>query len=402
MVNDTSESRRAGLPLDGIRVLELGHTVMGPACGLILADMGAEVIKIEKAPDGDATRRLTGSGAGLFGFFNRNKSSLVVDLKQEKGKRLLLKLAGISDVLIENFAPGAMDRLGLGYDALSEINPGLVYCSLKGFLEGPYQNRPALDEVVEMMGGLAYMTGLPGRPLRVGASVVDIMGGMFGVIGALVALMEREKTGKGQMVKASLFESVAFLMGQHMAYHVMTGETVPPMSQRKITWGVYDIFTTSDQKQIFIGVTSDAHWRKLCQALKLQRLSRDGKLDSNEGRAANRDTVIPALSDVIRAMRADELESTLESINIPFAPVAGPEDLFTHPQLTQGGGLLETTLAGDRKTFLPRLPLRVASHDFGLRNDPPALNEGALELLQTLDLSEEEIRDLRQSGTLTV
>ncbi len=390
------------LPLSNIRVLELGHTVMGPSCGLILADMGAEVIKIERAPEGDHTRRLTGFGAGFFSFFNRNKSSLAIDLKQEKGKQLLLKLAKTSDVLIENYAPGAMDRLGLGYEALAQVNPRLVYCSLKGFLEGPYRERPALDEVMQMMGGLAYMTGLPGQPLRAGASVVDIMGGMFGVIGILTALLEREKTGKGGPVQSSLFESVVFLMGQHMAFHAVTGQPVPPMSQRPATWGVYDLFVTRDDKQIFIGVTGDQQWKSLCGALKLEHLLDDEELASNQNRVRRRDKILPAISAVVRAMELDELERALDSARIPFAPVGRPEDLFTNPHLTRGGGLLETTLSNGQVAALPKLPLRVDSHDFGLRKNPPLLNEGGLELLRTLDLSDDEIRDLQASGVVSV
>ena len=249
------------LPLSGIRILEMGHTVMGPTCGLVLAGMGAEVIKIERAPKGDDTRRLMGFGQGFFIYFNRNKKSLVVDLKSEKGAALVKKLVASSDVFIENFGPGAVARLGLGYKDLSPVNPRLIYCSLKGFLPGPYEHRPALDEVVQMMAGLAYMTGPLGRPLRAGSSVVDILGGTFGVIGILTALYEREKTGQGQFVIASLYESTAFLMGQHMALSAVSGKPVPPMPNRVATWGIYDIFKTKDQGEIFIGITSDKQWK---------------------------------------------------------------------------------------------------------------------------------------------
>ena len=166
-------------PLSGIRVVEFSHMVMGPSCGLVLGDLGAEVVKVEPIPQGDNTRRLVGAGAGFFAAFNRNKKSLVLDLKTDKGVAFAKKLIGHSDVLTENFRPGGLDALGLGYEALKEDHPGLIYCSLKGFLAGPYENRAALDEVVQMMGGLAYMTGPPGRPLRAGTSVNDIMGGMF-------------------------------------------------------------------------------------------------------------------------------------------------------------------------------------------------------------------------------
>ena len=240
------------LPLAGIRVVEFSHMVMGPSCGLILGDLGADVIKVEPVGEGDNTRRLPGSGAGFFAAFNRNKQSLALDIKAPKGLAFAKKLIARSDALIENFRPGGLDALGLGYDALSIDNPGLIYCSLKGFLSGPYEHRPALDETVQMMGGLAYMTGPPGRPLRAGASVNDIMGGMFAVIGIMGALMERAHTGRGQRIRSALFENNAFLVSQHMAQFAVTGKAAAPMPARISSWGIYDVFDTADASQIFI------------------------------------------------------------------------------------------------------------------------------------------------------
>ena len=255
----------APLPLAGVRVLEFCHTIMGPTAGLLLADLGADVIKIEPAPAGDRTRRLPGFAAGFFGTFNRNKRSLGIDIKHPRGKALILDLARSADVVMENFAPGTMDRLGCGYDVLRADNPGLIFCSLKGFLSGPYEHRPALDEVVQFMGGLAYMTGPPGRPLRAGASVIDIMGGTYAVVGILAALQERQRTGEGQVVRSSLFESVTFLMGQHMAGQAITGRLTPPMPAREGAWGVYEPFATAEEDQVFIGITSDNHWHRFCK-----------------------------------------------------------------------------------------------------------------------------------------
>jgi len=217
------------LPLAGIKVVEFSHMVMGPSCGLILADLGADVVKVEPVPAGDNTRRLPGSGAGFFATFNRNKRSLALDLKTPEGIELAKKLIQEADVVTENFRPGGIDALGLGYDALKTTNPSLIYCSLKGFLSGPYEQRAALDEVVQMMGGLAYMTGPPGRPLRAGASVNDIMGGMFAAIGILAALNERTRTGQGQLVKSALFENNMFLVAQHMIQFAVTGKPASPM-----------------------------------------------------------------------------------------------------------------------------------------------------------------------------
>src|SRR5579863_1186032 len=243
-------SSTATLPLAGIRVLEFCHTIMGPVAGLILADLGADVIKIEPA-EGDATRRRVGFAAGFFATFNRNKRSLAIDLKSGEGRALLYRLVQTADVVLENYAPGTMERLGCDYGELAQKNPQLVYCALKGFLSGPYEHRPALDEVVQFMAGLAYMTGPPGQPLRAGASVVDIMGGMFAVIGIQAALRERERTGRGQLIKSALFESTAFLMAQHMAGEAVTGRPPPPMPAREGAWGIYEPFETKDSEQIF-------------------------------------------------------------------------------------------------------------------------------------------------------
>ncbi len=252
------------LPLEGLRVLEFTHAVMGPAAGLILADLGAEVIRIEPAPRGDHTRRLKGFGQGFYTFFNRNKKSLAADIKSEEGRQIVKKLLTSADVLIENFGPGTMERLGFGYETLSEPNPRLIYCSLKGFMQGPYEHRVALDEVVQMMSGLAYMTGPPGQPLRAGTSIVDILGGTFGALAVLVALKQREETGRGSHVLNGLFETAAFVMGQHMSYAAMTQAPVPPMPARVSAWSIYQLFRTKDDQQVFIGVTSDRHWERFC------------------------------------------------------------------------------------------------------------------------------------------
>ena len=388
------------LPLDGIRVLEMGHTVMGPTCGLVLADMGAEVIKIERAPKGDDTRRLIGFGQGFFLYFNRNKKSLAVDLKSEKGAGLVRKLAASSDVFIENFGPGAVDRLGLGYEDLSKVNPRLIFCSLKGFLPGPYEDRPALDEVVQMMGGLAYMTGPLGRPLRAGSSVVDIMGGSYGVIGILTALYEREKTGKGQFVIASLYESTAFLVGQHMALSAVSGKPVPPMPNRIATWGIYDIFITRDQGEIFIGITSDKQWKAFGEAFNRPDLADDPRVQTNNDRILQRDWLVPELQKVFESKTKEEIILICERAGIPFAPIAHPEDLFEDRQLNEGGGLVEVPLPKGGHTKLPRIPVRVGSYDFGLRSNPPSVGEGAREVLKSVDLSDDEIEQLRKEGIL--
>src|SRR5206468_2643485 len=248
-------------------VIEFTHMVMGPTCGMILADLGAEVIKIEP-PGGDKTRKLPGLGIGFFRSFNRNKKSVVLDINTPEGNATALELIGQSDVMLENFRPGHMTSLCLDYATLASQFPRLIYVSHKGFLPGPYENRLALDEVVQMMGGRSYRTGPEGRPLRAGTSVNDIMGGMFGVIGVLAALRERDRTGRGQEIQSALFENCVFLSAQHMQQYSMTGEAPPPMPSRVSAWSVYDVFDVANGEQLFIGAVSDKQFVKLCEVLE--------------------------------------------------------------------------------------------------------------------------------------
>ncbi len=388
------ENRQFPLPLSGIRVLELSHAVMGPTCGLILADMGAEVIRIERAPDGDETRRLKGFGAGFFPFLNRNKKSIAIDLKSDRGREVLKKLILSADVFLENFAPGTIERLGFCYEKIERLNPRLVYCALKGFMPGPYEKRPALDEVVQMMAGLAYMTGPLGQPLRAGASVVDIMGGTYGAVAIMTALYEREKTGKGRRVIATLFESTAFLMGQHMAVCAITGKPSSPMPNRVSAWAIYDRFETQEGEMVFVGVTSDRHWKRFCETFGLTALGEDQRLTNNNDRVSQRSWLIPELQKVFKTLTREELFKLCEEAQIPFSPIAKPEDLFEDPQLNLGGGLLETTLPGGIKTKLPRIPIRIDPYEFGWRSDPPEVGQEGEEILQSIGLSADEIKEL--------
>ena len=389
----------AALPLTGIRVLEFCHTIMGPSAGLILADLGADVIKVEPA-NGDPTRRRIGFAAGFFATFNRNKRSFAVDLKSDEGRALLYRLASTADVLLENFAPGTMDRLGCGYDVLAKLNPRLIYCALKGFLSGPYEHRPALDEVVQFMAGLAYMTGPPGQPLRAGSSVVDIMGGMFAVIGVQAALRERERTGHGQMVKSALFESTAFLMMQHMAGEVVTGQPLPPMPARQGAWAIYEPFATADGEQIFVGLTSNGHWQRFCEQFGRRDLLDDPAYETNEDRVRARETLKPIVAEIIARHELAELAETFDRIDIPFAPVARPGDLFDDPQLNARGRMLEIEFPGGRRAKLPRLPIEIGEHDFALRRQSPAIGEHTAAILAELGLDPGEIAELTSRGVV--
>ncbi|WP_313389859.1 CaiB/BaiF CoA transferase family protein, partial [Achromobacter aegrifaciens] len=326
------------LPYENIRVVEFTHMVMGPTCGMLLADLGAEVIKVEPV-GGDSTRRLLGSGAGFFPMFNRNKKSIALDLKQPEGIEAALRLIDSADIVSENFKAGVMQKLGLDYATLKQRNPRLIYVSHKGFLPGPYEHRTALDEVVQMMGGLAYMTGRPGDPLRAGASVNDIMGGMFGAIGAMAALAQREQTGEGTEVQASLFENNVFLVGQHMMQYAVTGRAAAPMPGRISAWAIYDVFTVKGGEQIFLAVVSDKQWGIFCRAFGLAELLADPRLASNNDRVQARDWLMPQLRSHLADRSAAELAAVFEHEGLPFAPITRPEQLFDDPHLAATGGL---------------------------------------------------------------
>lgn len=368
------------LPLAGLRVVEFTHMVMGPVVGLILADLGGEVIKVEP-PGGDKTRRLPGSGAGYFPMYNRNKRSVCLDTKSETGRETARALCARADVVIENFRPGAMDKLGLGYEALSALNPGLIYCSLKGFLNGPYQHRTALDEVTQMMGGLAYMTGLPGKPMRAGASVIDVTGGMFGVIAILAALEQRRRSGRGRHVQSSLFETTAFLVGQHMAQHAVSGQPLQPMSVRTSAWAVYDIFDTADEQQLFVAVVSDGQWQLFCKAFGFTEFAADRSLDGNGERVRRRDDILPVIRARFATMSKTALMAALDQTGLPFAAINTPQDLFEDAQLN-AGGLLEVTLPSGEKAKLPGLPVAFGERRLGLRHDLPTPDTDAEAVLE--------------------
>lgn len=391
------------LPLSGIKVIEFTHMVMGPATGVILADLGAEVIKVEPIA-GDNTRRLKGSGAGYFPMYNRNKKSISVDVKSAAGLTLVRRLIESADVLIENFRPGAMDKLGLGYDELKSLNSRLIYCSLKGFLSGPYQHRTALDEVVQMMGGLAYMTGFPNHPMRAGSSVIDITGGMFGVIGILSAVEKRHSTGKGELVSSSLFETTAFMVGQHMAQEAVSGTAPLPMSVRQSAWSVYDIFDCGDDERVFVGVVSDALWKLFCCEFELSEFQKDRSLDANNDRVEQRDRIMTVVKQLFKTMTADELMQRLDRAGIPFAPINTPSDLFEDEHLSTSGGLVDVTLTDGEKagvrTRLPGIPLELGGEKLGLRSDLPKINEHVVSVLEEIGYSDADVLELRTSGVI--
>lgn len=387
----------SGLPLEGLKVIEFTHMVMGPSTGLILADLGAEVVRVEPI-GGDRTRRLLGSGAGYWPMYNRNKQSICLDLKAPAGLDAARRLAGGADIVVENFRPGTLERLGLGYAPLSKVNPRLIYCSAKGFLAGPYENRAALDEVAQMMGGLAYMTGPPGKPLRAGASVIDVTGGMFGVIAVLAALERRHHTGVGGEVKCSLFETTAFLVGQHMAQMAVTGSPAAPMPARVSAWAIYDVFETTGGEQVFVGVVSDQQWRTFCAAFGLNDLATDQSIALNNDRVRARDRLLPIVRALFAGYEASDLLAKCEAIGLPVAPIARPEDLFDDAHLNAGGGLVPIDLPEGASTRLPALPIEIDGARLGLRRPLSGPGADTAEVLRGAGFQDGEIDALIAAG----
>jgi len=390
-------------PLKGLRVVEFTHMVMGPTCAMVLADMGAEVIKVEPI-DGEGTRRLLGAGAGFFPMFNRNKKSIGIDLKKPAGAEVARRLASSADVVVENFKLGVLKKFGLDYASLAALNERLIYVSHKGFLPGPYENRTALDEVVQMMGGLAYMTGRPGDPLRAGTSVNDIMGGLFGAIGTLGALIQRGITGKGMEVQSALYENNVFLMGQHMLQFAVTGKHPAPMPARDNPWAVYDVFTVKDGEQIFLCAVSDAQWLTFCDLLGLHDLKADPALKTNNDRVRVRPQLLATLRERLAQRSAAELSELFERAGLPYAPIRRPEDLYDDPHLLETGGLADIELPdGDKagqtvKTTL--FPITLAGERLPVRLQPPRFGAHTGELLAGLGYRDDEIDALREEAVV--
>ena len=402
-MTENSKAGAAALPLAGLRVVEFSHMVMGPTCGMVLADLGAEVIKVEPG-EGDRTRHLLGAGAGFFPMFNRNKKSIALDLRHPDGLQAAIRLASSADVVVQNFKPGVMTKYGLDYRALSRLNERLIYVNHAGFLPGPYEKRTALDEVVQMMGGLAYMTGRPGDPLRAGSSVNDIMGGMFGAIGAMAALMQRGITGRGQEVDSALFENNVFLVGQHMMQYAVTGEAAAPMPERISAWAVYDVFSVKDDGQIFLAAVSDAQWNTLCTAMGFADLQADPAFATNNERVRARPTLLPELRRRLAAYSTQQLSEIFERNGLPYAPIVRPEQLFDDPHLNATGGLAEITLTdGERAGQTARttlLPIRMDGQRPGIRHNPPTLGEHTRQLLESLGYGPDEVTSMEAAGAV--
>lgn len=399
--NADASSGTSQLPLSGLKVVEFCHVIMGPSAGFLLGELGAEVIKVEPLPHGERTRNIRGHIAGSFTYFNRNKKSIGVNLKNGDGRNVVDKLISQADIVTENFAPGTAERIGIGYERLSEINPHLIYCSLKGFLPGPYDKRAGLDELAQYMTGLAYMTGPPGKPLRAGSSIIDIGGGMFGVIGILAALQQRNRSGRGQKIQSALYETGAFFVGQHMAGEAFTGVKSMPYPVRKRSWAIYEIFKTKDDRDLFVGITSDKQWSLFCAAFDRPDLLRP-EWSTNEQRRDDRQNLKPFIVDLLFQFTADELIETLTPLGCPVGIAAKPGDLFDDPQLNFEGRMSQTALLDGRSVSLPRIPLLMDGIEDAGRpgGKVPSFGEDTDAVLESIGYDAEHRASLRSSGAI--
>ncbi|MCX7264993.1 MAG: CoA transferase [Betaproteobacteria bacterium] len=397
LTSDPRFLENADLPLKGLKVLELSHMIMGPVAGLILADLGAEVVKVEPV-QGDRTRQLKGAGTGFFSVFNRNKQSLAIDLKTTQGKDIVRKLALKADFFVENFKDDSLKSLGLDYESLKNENPRLIYLSLKGFGSGPYKQRTALDEVVQMMGGMAHINGGNGTPQRVAPSANDILGGTFAVVGALAALNDRHTSGKGKHVRAGLFETNLLMVSQFIAQYQLTGTPPPPMAaERKPAWGIYDIFETADNR-VFVAVVSDVQWRNFAKEFLSSEWAQDPRLQTANDRQANRSWLVPAVAEVLKTWKTEPLCAKLEALGLSFGPIRQPHDLLEDVHLKEGGGLLHNVMPNGQTASAGALPIEFDGRKFGKRSDPPAIGASTEAILQGLGLSQEAIAQLHQAG----
>ena len=372
-----------------VKVIEIGQIIAGPTAGLIFSDLGFDVIKIEQPGRGDIGRHLRKSSSGTFPFYNRNKKSLTLDLKF--GKEIFLRLIKKSDILIDNLAAGAMEEFGLGYDSLKEVNPGLIYISIKGYGPGPYSNRNSLDYPIEVETGVAYMTGLKDRPLRLGGSIIDMGAAMFGVIGAFNALLKRNVTGKGEKIEIGLFETGFFFMGQHVVTYQINNEPLEPLNEQGFAWGIYDFFETKDGKKLFIGITTDSQWKKFCSTFHFQ-LCNNEYYDKNENRYDMRKELIPKLQEFFKNFNFDELLNKLKEANISYAKLNRPWELLNDPHATLK--LVNYNYNG--------IKIKAPTPPIGFQNkfDPPRLGENSEEILKELNYSEEEIKAFKDRGII--
>ena len=390
------------MPLSDVTVVELGHIIAGPFCSLVLADLGAEVVKVEHPTHGDAVRDSSPVGNSSFNYVNRNKLGLTVDLKSDEGTAVFEDLVAEADVVVENFAAGTADRLGVGYDDLRAVNDELVYCSIKGFNEGPYQSYPALDPVAEALSGVMSVTGHAGQPpVRCGTSLSDMAASLYAAVSVAAAVRQRDVTGEGQHLTVPLFESTVALMGYWLAYTQAYDDVPEPLGAGHPNWAPYDTFRSADDEWVFVGPSSDSQWQAFCEALDLS-LHEEDRFATLPDRRANRDVLNQAVAAACADYEAETLVSRLREAGVPVAPVNDTADVVADEHLRETEALGDVTVAegeGDR-VAIPRFPARSTGFERIENTDPPKLGEDTDAVLAALGYDEAEIEALREAGAV--
>ncbi|MFP6730173.1 MAG: CaiB/BaiF CoA-transferase family protein [Alphaproteobacteria bacterium] len=400
-----SAAARRG-PLAGLKVIELAHVLAGPACGLMLADMGADVIKVEKAPDGDDTRRMAppriGDESAAYLMMNRNKRGIVIDLKTEGGKAVLLRMLESADVLIENYRKGTMEKLGLGYDRLKESNPALICCSISGFgRTGPYADRGGFDLIAQGMSGLMSITGEgPGRPpVKVGASVTDITAGILAAMGVLAAVIERGRTGLGQVVDTSLFEAGIVHTYWQSAICLASGQSPGAMGSAHPLNAPYQAFETADG-WINIGAANQNNWLRLVEAIGHPELAKDDRFLENPDRVVNREALELVLNNICKTRVTADWLSRLTEAGVPVGPVLSIAEMHANPQTLARKMVVETdhSVLGPVKSL--GLPVKFSRTPGAIDRPAPLLGEHARQILREYGYDTDEIENLISQGSV--
>lgn len=393
-------------PLEGVRVLDFTRVLAGPSAALALADMGAEVIKIEPPGQGDETRSFPPFRDGESHYFisiNRGKKSIVIDLKSEDGVKLVKDLVMECDVLVENYRPGVMDRLGLGYETLSELNPGLIYCSISGFgLTGPLRDRPSFDIVLQALSGALSVNGEPdGLPLKLGIPLGDLVGGINGPIGILSALYERTRTGRGRHIDISLLDGMIGMLGYLAQLAFFTGSDPKPQGSQHANLVPYGAFPAKDGS-IIVACLTNSFWERICQALEMPELIDDLRYNSIEKRRDARDAVNRIVADFTRHHTVDDLIERFTRYQVPHAPILGIQDALAQPQAIERQMVVETEHQKLGKIPIVNRSIRFTGAEQPVPAAPPVLGQHTDDILKdVLDLTPEQIQTLRASGVVS-